>query len=111
MAHPNQRLIKALRFMSHENTGLLHHFFAQAIPLTERTTCTAEKLDEDILHVRIWSLREPEMFNRGVTKTIEYFLFPESDDIATSLMEEYSPLQIAWIAQEAVRHMECCGLL
>jgi hypothetical protein len=111
MAHPNPHLIKALKFISHENAGFLRHFFAQTISPTERTTCMAEKFDEYILHARIWALREPEAFERGVTKTIEYFLFPELDNIATSLMEEYSPLQIAWITQEAARHLECCGLL
>jgi hypothetical protein len=111
MVKPNSRLIKALRFMSPENAEFLRPFLAQAIPLHELATCTVEKLDEDILHVRIWAIREPEAFDRGVTKTIEYFLFPGSDQIVTSLMEEYSPLQIAWITQEAVRHLECCGLL
>jgi hypothetical protein len=111
MVKPNSRLIKALRFMSPENAEFLRPFLAQAILPTELATCTAEKLDEDILRVRIWALREPEAFDRGVTKIIEYFLFPESDHIATSLMEEYSLLQITWITQEAVRHLECCGLL
>jgi hypothetical protein len=111
MANPNSRLIKALRFMSPENAEFLRPFLAQANPHHELATCMAEKLDENILHVRIWALREPEAFNRGVTKIIEYFLFPESDRIAASLMEAYSPLQIAWITQEAVRHLECCGLL
>jgi uroporphyrinogen-III decarboxylase len=111
MAKPNARFIKALRLMSSEYAEFLHPFLAQAIPPYELATCTAEKLDDDILHVRIWALREPEAFDRGVTKTIEYFLFPEFEQIATSLMEEYSPLQIAWITQEAVRHLECCGLL
>jgi hypothetical protein len=111
MAKPNSRLIKALRLMSHENAEFLRPFLDQAIPPHGLVTCTAEKFDEYILRVRIWALREPEAFDRGVTKTIEYFLFPESDHIATSLMEEYSLLQIAWIIQEAVRHLECCGLL
>jgi hypothetical protein len=111
MAYPNPHLIEVLRFMPHINTAFLRPFLVQATPHHELTTCMAEKLDEDILHIRIWALREPEAFERGVTKTIEYFLFPEFDHIATSLMEEYSPLQIAWITQEAVRHMACCGLL
>jgi uroporphyrinogen-III decarboxylase len=111
MVKPNARLIKALRLLSKENAELLHPFLAQAIPPHELATCTAEKLDESMLRVRIWALREPEAFDRGVTKTIEYFLFPESDQIATSLMEEYSLLQIAWITQEAICHLECCGLL
>jgi hypothetical protein len=111
MAKPNSRLIKALRLMSKENAELLRPFLARTIPPHELATCTAEKLDESILHVRIWALREPEAFDRGVTKTIEYFLFPESDQIATNLMEEYSLLQIAWITQEAIRHLACCGLL
>jgi hypothetical protein len=111
MANPNSRLIKALRFMSQENAEFLRPFLIQANPHHELATCTTEKLEEDILHVRIWALREPEAFDRGVTKTIEYFLFPESGHIATSLMEEYSLLQIAWITQEAVRHLESCGLL
>jgi hypothetical protein len=111
MAKPNSRLIQALRFMSQENAEFLRPFLAQAIPPHGLANCTAEKLDENILHVRIWALREPEAFDQGVTKTIEYFLFPESDQMATSLMEKYTPLQIAWITQEAVRHMESCGLL
>jgi hypothetical protein len=111
MAKPNPYFIQALRLMSQENAEFLRSFLAQAIPPHALATCTAETLDESILHVRIWALREPEAFDRGVTKAIEYFLFPESEQIATSLMEEYSPLQIAWIAQEAVRHLGCCGLL
>jgi hypothetical protein len=111
MAYPNLRLVKALRFMSHVNNEFLRPFLAQATLHHELATCMPEKLDEDILHIRIWALREPEVFERGVTKTIEYFLFPELDHIATSLMEAYSPLQIAWMTQEAVRHLECCGLL
>ncbi|MBC7880717.1 MAG: hypothetical protein H7Y37_05230 [Anaerolineae bacterium] len=110
MAKPNSYLIQALRLMSQENAEFLRPFLAQAIPPHELETCTAEKLDEYILHVRIWALREPEAFDRGVTKTIECFLFPESEQIATNLMEEYSLLQIAWITQEAARHLECCGL-
>ncbi len=110
MAHPNKRRIKAHRLISNEYAEFHHTRFAQALPPCELATCTAEKLDESILHVRIWALQEPEAFDRGVTKTIEYFLFPESEQIATSLMEEYSPLQIDWIAQEAVRHLKCCGL-
>jgi hypothetical protein len=111
MAYSNPRLLKALRYISHENAEFLRPFLAQATPHHELTTCMTEKFDEYILHVRIWTLRESEAFERGVTKAIEYFLFPESDHIATSLMEAYSLLQIAWITQEAVRHLQCCGLL
>jgi hypothetical protein len=94
--------------MPPENAEFLHHFLAEAIPPNERTTCTTEKLDEYILHVRIWAIQQPEAFEQGVAKTIEYFLFPESDNIATSLMERYSLLQIAWITQEAARRLEGC---
>jgi hypothetical protein len=110
MAKLNAHLIQAMRLMFHENAEILRPFLAQGIPPHALATCTAEKLDESILHVRIWALREPEAFDRGVTKTIEYFLFPESEQIATNLVEEYSPFQIVWIAQEAVRHLKCCGL-
>jgi hypothetical protein len=96
--------------MSCEKAEFLRHFLAEAIPPNERTTCTDEKLDEYILHVRIWAIQEPEAFKQGVAKTIEYFLCPESDDIATHLMEKYSLLQIAWITQEAAYRLESCNL-
>ncbi len=97
--------------MSRENAEFLRYFLAQAIPPSERTTCTTEKLDEYILQVRIWTIREPEAFQRGVAKTIECFLFPKSEHIAMDLMERYSLLQIVWITQEAVYRLERCGLL
>jgi hypothetical protein len=93
-----------------ENAEFLRHFLAQTISPNERTTTSAEKLDEYILHVRIWAIQEPEAFEQGVAKTIESFFFPESDTIATSLMERYSLLQIAWITQEAARRLEGCDL-
>jgi hypothetical protein len=94
--------------MPPENAEFLHHFLTEAIPQNERTACTAEQLDTYILQIRIWAIREPEAFEQGVGKTIEYFFFPESDNIAIELMERYSLLQIAWITQEAARRLEGC---
>jgi hypothetical protein len=94
-----------------ENAEFLHHFLAEAIPSNEQTTATTEKLDEYILHVRIWAIQEPEAFEQGVAKTIESFFSPESDTVAIDLMERYSLLQIAWITQEAVCRLEACDLL
>jgi hypothetical protein len=94
-----------------ENAEFLRHFLAQTISPNEQTTTSDEKLDEYILHVRIWAIREPEAFEQGVAKTIESFFFPESDNVAIDLMEKYSLLQIAWITQEAVHRLESCDQL
>jgi hypothetical protein len=94
--------------MPPENAEFLRHFLAEAIPPNERTTYTTEKLDEYILHVRIWAIQQLEAFEQGVAKTIEYFFSPESEQIAIDLMEKYSLLQIAWITQEAAHRLEGC---
>jgi hypothetical protein len=97
--------------MSVETAEFLRHFLAQTISSNDHTTCTAEKLDEYILQVRIWAIQEPDAFEQGVAKTIESFFSPESDTVAIDLMERYSLLQIAWITQEAVCRLESCDML
>jgi hypothetical protein len=53
--------------------------------------------------LRIWAIQEQEAFEQGVAKAVESFTSTESGHLVACLMEQYSPLQIAWITREATR--------
>jgi hypothetical protein len=89
--------------MHPENAAHLLHFLDETFPEHQRVALTPEQIDECTLSCRIWAVQEPEAFEKGVAEVIRHFASEGSFSVVASMSGRYSPLQIAWMTQEAIR--------
>jgi hypothetical protein len=75
----------------------------EAFPESQRLALTPEQIDGLTLSCRIWALQEPEAFEVAVEAVVHHFASEGSPNLLVDLSECYSPVQIAWITNEAVR--------
>jgi hypothetical protein len=74
-----------------------------AFPESQRPKLTPEQVDSYTLDCRIWAIQEPDAFEQGVTEVIKHFASQGSSSLVEDLIGRYSPLQIAWMTNEALR--------